>query len=133
MPTVLLDSDLYKAKPVLRGRETSDNDGNPWPEVLDELCWDTLDDHPGVLAGLVAFDSNSLTLIKVLKFRLVDVELLLDHGLLSVIPVVLSKLLIVATFSPGDRLVVLETFAIFLLEAKLELLLSAGVFLTLGF
>lgn len=133
VPTVLLDSNLHKAESVLRGRKTSDNDRHPWLKVLDELCWDTLDDHPGVLAGLVAFDSDPLAFIKILVFRLVDVELLLDHGLLGIIPVVLSKLIIIATFSPGNRLVVLETFTIFLFEAKLELLLSAGVLLTLGF
>ncbi|KAI6769396.1 hypothetical protein HG531_010500 [Fusarium graminearum] len=132
VPSVTLDANLEITEAVFSSRETTNNDGTASIEELDELGGNALKDDLCVFAGAVAFDDRALSLVKVLKLLLVDVELFLNHGLLRFVPIILAKLLDVTTISSGVGLVVQETLTIFLFESHLKFLLSLGVLLSLG-
>ncbi|CAI6089869.1 unnamed protein product [Clonostachys chloroleuca] len=133
VPAVALDADLDEAEAVLGGGQPPDDDGGPRAEPGDELGGDVLEDDLGVLACAVALDGLALALVQIVELLLVDIELLLDDGLLGVVPFVLAKLLDVAAVASGVGLVVEESVSVFFLEALLQFLLPCRVLLALGF
>ncbi|GJC96977.1 hypothetical protein ColKHC_05803 [Colletotrichum higginsianum] len=124
---MLLDTHLHKAEAVFGGRQTAEDDGIARVELGDEFGRDALEHNLGVLAGSVALDRGPLPLVECLKLGLVDVELLLDDGLLCLVPVVFTELL-VAALSPSVGLVIHEALPVLLLEAQLELFFPLRIF-----